>query len=642
MTDTNILGALFTEATVGIIITNSRGIITKVNPFCEALFEYKKNELIGQKIEILLPKKSRKKHVDYRNKYISNPEPRSMGNNLELFGVRKSGIEFPVVVSLSYTTINNETIAIAYVSDDSVKINLLNNLQESEIRLEESQRLASLGSFEIDFAKDIVIWSKEMYRIHGLEQNQKSMSTKEIFDFVHPEDLSRVKSNYQKIIDDKKGIDFSYKIVTAKNEIKTLIGKREVIIGNDGSVVKIYGSLQDITELEEVKSKSQDVFNIVEESLNEVYIFNGQLDSFLLVNRGARNNTGYTSTEIKCIKPLDIFDLNDYDVFQKLLLPLTLKKVEKVIFETKNKRKNGTQYPVEIHFQFSKLGNDDVFVAFVLDITERKNAEQKLLDYSENLELKIEERTNELLLNESKLKIALEKEKELGELKSRFVSMASHEFRTPLSTILSSASLIQKYTSTEQDPKRVKHVERIKSSVRNLTAILNDFLSLEKLESGKTSKHESSEIQLIEFFNQIIDEVAITSKPHRKIIFNHSGSQKVYTDEILLRNILINLISNGLKYSSDESELIINSKIEKKLLVVDIIDQGIGIPNNEKQHMFTRFFRATNASNIQGTGLGLTIVKRYLDLLEGTIHFESFEGVGTTFTIELPIDLNQN
>ncbi|MBB3697426.1 response regulator [Flammeovirga yaeyamensis] len=230
---------------------------------------------------------------------------------------------------------------------------------------------------------------------------------------------------------------------------------------------------------------------------------------------------------------------------------------------------------------------------------------------------------------------SLKKERQLNELKSRFVSMASHEFRTPLSTILSSVSLISRYTSLEQAEKREKHIKRIKSSVNNLTQILNDFLSISKLEEGKAKVHIST-IQIYDFIENICDEMIPVKKQGQKIIISHNGEEKIKSDPQILKNIIINLLSNAIKYSRIGDRIWVDSEVNEETFSISIRDEGMGIPEKEQVHLFDRFFRAENAINIQGTGLGLNIVSKYLEMLKGAIDFVSKEEQGTTFTVTIP------
>jgi signal transduction histidine kinase len=230
--------------------------------------------------------------------------------------------------------------------------------------------------------------------------------------------------------------------------------------------------------------------------------------------------------------------------------------------------------------------------------------------------------------------LALEKERELNELKSRFVTMASHEFRTPLGTILSSASLIGKYETNEHQTKREKHIDRIKAAVSNLTEILNDFLSLEKLEEGVV-RCQMVRINGKQLLSETIDDLKGISRNGQTIELVYEGNEEIFADPQLMKNIIINLVSNAIKYSKDDGQITVSSAVTSERFELNITDRGIGIPLEDQKNIFDRFFRATNAGNIQGTGLGLNIVKKYVELMDGSISFVSSEE-GTTFTVSLP------
>ncbi|MDG1729461.1 MAG: PAS domain-containing sensor histidine kinase [Algibacter sp.] len=260
------------------------------------------------------------------------------------------------------------------------------------------------------------------------------------------------------------------------------------------------------------------------------------------------------------------------------------------------------------------------------DITERKKTEQRKEEYTQNLETIVEQRTK-------KLTEALRNEKMVNEMKTAFVSMASHEFRTPLTTILSSAILIAKYNALQQYNKQSQHVQRIKSSVKQLTAILEDFLSMDKLDRGiVTTSKEAFNLKL--FIKEILDELKWSLKENQQIHLQYKGSSKVVMDKKILHNVFVNLITNSIKYSN--TDIFINAKVESDTVHITFIDEGIGIPKDEQKQLFTKFFRAKNAVNIQGTGLGLCIVKHYVNLLEGNITFKSELGKGSTFYLSLP------
>ena len=276
-----------------------------------------------------------------------------------------------------------------------------------------------------------------------------------------------------------------------------------------------------------------------------------------------------------------------------------------------------------------------------LAVIQRLNTEleQRVKERTQELATAIQklEQTNRSLYEaEQEVRKALQKEKELHELKSRFVTIASHEFRTPLSTVLSSVSLISKYKTTEEDDKRMKHVHRIKSAVSNLTGILNDFLSISRIEEGKIYNVPTT-FDLEAFASEVADEAQGVLKLGQKINYEHqSHDKKAYLDKQLLKNILLNLLSNASKYSAEHKQITFTTAITDNNIKIEVQDEGIGIPDADQVHLFTPFFRAQNVTNIQGTGLGLNIVKKYVDIMGGTLNYHSVLHKGTTFTVTLP------
>lgn len=318
-------------------------------------------------------------------------------------------------------------------------------------------------------------------------------------------------------------------------------------------------------------------------------------------------------------------------------------------------RKDGSEVPVEVSLGTYKTGEGQFAIAFVSFISSRKDAEKALKQLNAELEKKVEDRTESLTetvrqlgeqIKDAKAKdvelqrvnnflnVALEKEIELNELKSRFVSLASHEFRTPLSTILSSAYLASKYEEVEEQPKREKHIQRIVSSANLLTGILNDFLSVGKIEEGKTNE-KKVKFNIERHIDTIISEMEGLKKKNQKIAYHHTGNTFVLSDPTLLKHIVLNLVSNAIKFSPTDGEIIVQTAISKKLLVMSVSDNGMGIPASDMQHLFERFFRGSNVSNIQGTGLGLHIVRKYAEIMNGIISCKSEINKGTEFTITI-------
>ncbi|MDB4903272.1 MAG: fixL 3 [Mucilaginibacter sp.] len=307
-------------------------------------------------------------------------------------------------------------------------------------------------------------------------------------------------------------------------------------------------------------------------------------------------------------------------------------------------RKDGSTFPFRLGVSEVEYSGRKIYAGFIHDLSRQKEAEGQLKEYAAHLEEQVEDRTQSLkntvhALQHAKeeVSLSLEKEKELSHLKSRFVSMASHEFRTPLSAVQLSASLIEKYAQPFDSPNISKHVGKIKNAVGNLTTILNDFLSLEKLEAGKVEPSFVS-FDLVKLAEEITEEMQMVAKQNQNIIYQHTGTSSIVKlDPNLLKNCIFNLITNAIKYSGENTFIDFNTEINEQNCIITIRDNGIGIPESAQKHLFEAFFRAHNTGNIPGTGLGLNIVARYTSLMNGKVDFKSNDNQGTQFTISFPL-----
>lgn len=322
-------------------------------------------------------------------------------------------------------------------------------------------------------------------------------------------------------------------------------------------------------------------------------------------------------------------------------------------------RKNGSEFPVEISLSNYTSEGQLYVIAFVIDITVRKNQEAMVLAQKNELEnvtanikrlnteleekvqartIMLRETLDALEKSKEELSDALENEKEIGELKSRFVTMASHEFRTPLSTILSSVYLLEKYSEADTTGKILKHATRIKGAVLDMKNILEDFLSLGKLDEGlmRPNMQKLNSEECCADVKHAMEEMEGILKEGQQLLFSSDANGGVMADRHLLKNIVSNLLSNAIKFSPTGATIQVNCGSEGNMFVLSVKDKGIGISDEDKERLFGRFFRGKNAVNIQGTGLGLHIVAKYLELLHGSIRVESVLNEGTTFKIYLP------
>ena len=490
------LGILSEVISEGILIANEEQKIVASNSSANKMFNYTKDELQGQPLEILLPERFWNKHDNLFSNFMSHGKARKMGSEVDLVGVRKGGEEFPLEISLN-----------------------------------------------------------------------------------------------------------PFKLIQEKYVLATI---------------------KDITERKKAEQTIDYCFQIFDESLNEIYVFDANTFTFINVNHGAQLNLGYKMDELSEMSVLDIKPELTTEVMERLIAPLLSARKEKVIFETVHERKNGTRYPVEVHLQLSSIGKRKVCVAIVLDITERKN-------YTQQLENTVEERTQQL-------QHALKAEKKLNELKTKFLSLVSHEFKTPLTSILTSTSLLTKYTETDQQDKRDKHISTIKSKVKYLDNILTDFLSIERLELGKVN-YTMSSFPLSKLINEVVYDSNTLLKEGQRIRYpeNIDGIM-VEFDEKIMGLALSNLMHNAIKYSPEDTDIELKVSPEKDQLKIDVIDQGFGIPPEDRPFIFDRYFRASNVLTFQGTGIGLNIVRQHMHNLNANVTFKSELGKGSTFTLYIPIN----
>jgi len=523
--------AFFEYATMGIVVTDNRGIIHAVNPFALNEFGYTEIELIGKVIEILVPARFHHQHIPHREKYLQQPFSRAMGAGIDLVALKKDGTEIPVEISLGNYHTNNGIYVITFITNITIR-------KKAEAEIEKMKA-------QLESTVDI--------------------RTKALMETMHQLELSNDKleaiQSFQKALLDNAGAMI---IATDENGIIKLFNpEASANIGyHESEVINKYTTLLFHNKTEIAKKR--------EEILNESGIMiNAEFE--VLVEKSRRN----------------IHDEEQYTYA----------------------RKDGSTFPVLLTITTIRDcdGKINGYMGIAIDISERKKAEEDLL-------------------------VLLKKEQDLGELKSGFVSMASHEFRTPLSTVLSSAYLIEKYTSGEDQPKREKHLQRIVSSVNMLTDMLNDFLSVGKIEEGKIQVR-LTEFNIKKLVKTIAGEMKLTLGRQQKIHYRHDGDAVVTLDPSLLKHIIMNLVSNAGKFSNEKYPIELKTTNNGQQVTLSVKDHGMGISNDDQKHLMERFFRGTNAGNIQGTGLGLHLVSKYAELMNGKMEFKSQLEKGSEFKI---------
>ncbi|QNL22460.1 PAS domain-containing sensor histidine kinase [Hyphobacterium sp. CCMP332] len=645
---------LFEAAGEGLIISNTEGKIVLANPSANKIFGYESEHLDGMKIEDLIPNEKKDIHRAHRKNYNSRPSVRTMGAGMTLFAKKKNGDKLPVEISLNHFKHEGELFVMAMITDISKKWELDRQLHKEKETAQMYLDIASAIFLVIDRQGKVELLNRSGEELLGVKE-QDILSTNWFDNFVHPKDVKLAKAFFNKAFhqENLEMHKVEFRVKTKNKGEKTISWLNSSLKNENGETRAVLCSGQDITDRIEASEKLKLYANKLEKM---VEVRTKKLTEAVENLGSANKKLEEQNKEIRQAQRLLQESQELYKIiarnFPKGTISVFDKNLDYVFVEGKELYELGVTSEMLIGTNLLDRLSPEIKEDTRLALMDVLKGEAKKIEVNQKnnfyllnaVPLKdingdisqimvVEQNVTESKMVEENIKNALKKERDLGELKTRFVSMASHEFRTPLSTILSSVSLIKKYLENENPEKIDKHISRIKSSVSNLTNILNDFLSLGKLEEGKISVSKER-ISIPQLAMEITEEMQSQAKNGQNINFQHSGeSEDFEIDKGILRNIITNLLSNALKYSSENSEIRVNSEISNSNLKISVKDSGIGIPVEEQKFLFDRFFRAKNASNIQGTGLGLNIVKKYVELMGGQISFTSRPEKGTIFTV---------
>jgi len=643
------------SAAEGVMIFNDRDQVVLINTVVNQLLGYDHDELAGMTIGQLVPGKVSKNNQQARPGIAHQPN----GAGISSTEIKKKGSAFPVEISLHHFHGGDTPLTAAFMmeSADAKAQKRAKSIQPDPVVF-----------LIMDEAGTILLMNTYGCKLLGWDK--ESIKGRNWFnDFLPGRKRHQLHSLYEKVFRDGTIKNYQTPVLTEKGEERPIAWTAAVIYDSAGTPVatlstgveakevhasrKISGPLLErisplnnnhnvessvneqtlelVNALSKVETISRELRvqtqerSAIEEKLAKIQRLHDTMSHnfpngvICVLNREMRNvlMAGKDSNEID-LTPLGM--VGEKSENQKLLFTMaTLTQLKKafdgksVFCEVKVKDKD---YQITSVPLFDTKNKVNEILCVIQNITERKQMEEGLIK-------------------------ALEKEKELGELKSRFVTMASHEFRTPLTTILSSTFLLENYAGQNYEKEKVVHTNRIRRAVNNLTLILNEFLSLEKLEQNKVQVVRA-DINIPEYIQDTLSEMEVVKRDRQVIEYHHTGDRSIARlDHHLLWSIVTNLTSNSLKYSKAGDKVEITSAIEPDSVVLTVKDNGIGIPSDEQQYIFGRFYRARNAANIEGTGLGLHIIQKYIHLLQGTINFESQLDVGTLFTVVLPIGVKE-
>ena len=523
-------------------------------------------------------------------------------------------------------------------------------LRKSEERFQLAVRGSSDGLWDWPDTKKEQMWlAPRFYELLGYEDGAFEASFSKFKELLHPEDRTSTLAALSACLSEQAPYDVEYRFRTKSGSYRWFGVRGQAFWDEKSQSQRMSGSITDITKRKQVEAllkQARDELELrVEERTAELkeaneqlrseilerqraeealhsslatnrallnglpdWIFRVSMDGTLINFKAPQSNNWPLPTREFLGKKLD--EVFPKEIAQPMIDCVTraLSNNETQIFEYQLPLNNEQLY-YEARIAVSA---EDEVMAIIREITQRKRAEQDIRQ-------------------------ALAKEKELNSLKSRFVAMTSHEFRTPLATILSSAELLEHYSHKWNESKKLNHLRRIQVAVKHMTGLLNDVLLLGKAEAGKL-EFKPRPLELEKFCHELVEEIELNSSNHTIAFRTHNQCPNACLDEKLLRTILSNLLSNAIKYSPLSDLVHFDLICEQRKAIFRIKDQGIGIPLAEQAQLFNSFERGSNVGAISGTGLGLAIVKKSVDLHGGQITVESQVGVGTTFIVTLPLN----
>lgn len=474
---------------------------------------------------------------------------------------------------------------------------------------------------------EMLFFNKEAAHLSGTLNKKPLQVGVNVLEYVSEERTKVVRTILSEMSSQKEMVK-SWAEYTQLNGLRMYLELNFIpVLDDDQNLSHVSILARDITSSKvfekKIRAQAENVENLIKKA-NAVIMATDSRGYITNWNDHCSTTTGYEKNEVYAKKLVDVvLQENDRPAFNNLIERVL--NMEAVLnYEVKIITKDGKRVTVLMSAtpQLTTTGQA-VGITFVgQDITE-------LSEYRRSLEDKIEERTVEL-------RLALQKEKEALEIKSRFVSIASHEFRTPLSSIQFAANFLKQYNHRIEKQERDQKLDNIVVQVEHMTVLLDDVLTYGKNEAGKINLVKSN-VNLQDFTNKITEEVGYTTKNTHKIQTNfHNTPVEIETDEKLLRSVMSNLLTNAIKFSPGQQKVYLTISGSENQIQIRVRDEGLGIPSDETEKIFEPFLRGKGVVAIPGTGLGLSITKKAVELLGGTLQVESEVNRETTFTVQLP------
>ncbi|MEQ8910148.1 MAG: PAS domain S-box protein [Vicingaceae bacterium] len=616
------------------------GEVLLVNPAVKDHLGYEPDEIIGTSVLQLY--NNAKEREGLLAKALVSKEPIRFTKKIPT----KSG-NYKLFSTTTVATFNDKGEPQAFESllrDVTEETKLRQELKQRNTLIQESQKMAHFGNLEWKPSHKFIKLSETLARILKLDPNFcDRLLYVQFLKFFHPEDREQLKSVFERAVKNRKsfGLDLRYQTTKGEMGFMRIWGNVVQLEGPDGLYDSLVAACMDVTKEEQQRHKliesKKDFELLSEESPSYIFRLNKQLKLVYANSKAYSLLKGVKKEGNTALESLDLDFKNRINKASEAVF----KDEESKTIELFNPEANLLPRWLNVSFSpIRKAGVVTDILMIIRDITKVKEAEILLRDMNKQLEEKVKERTKQLESTKKDLEEAYQKEKKLSEMKSQFVATASHQFRTPLTVIQSSMGLLDLYLQKNGSPELQKKYEvvanRVTTEIERMTELMDDVLVLGKKDNGKLDVN-LNEIDPLEVIEKLVHRFNQIQNGARQIEFKVEGEKRrVKTDTKVLENILANLISNAFKYSENSLK---NPTLECRFNPDDIemvvTDYGIGIPEKDKEQIFEPFFRSENVKDINGTGLGMAIVKTYTELINSSIELNSEEGQGTSFTLTL-------
>lgn len=518
------------------------------------------------------------------------------------------------------------------VQDISEQKNAQRALVESNERYKFVSKATSDAIWDWDLRDQTIYWGEGYLNIFGHTYEQLSSIANSWIKNIHPDDVTRVTKGIKIVIENNNNInnwEDEYRYRRADGSYAYVMDKGFTIRDTDGKAIRMVGAMRDITLQKEKEQQLKLLESVVVNTKDAVMITEAEPFDFpgpriIYVNEAFTKMTGYTAEEVIGKSPR-ILQGPESDKNELSRLGKSLREWETAEITIINYKKNGEKF--WINFTVIPVADETGWfthwIAIERDVTEIKIAEEAQKQLKQ-------------------LELSLEKEKEINSLKTRFTALASHEFRTPIATIVSGIDILGIYVDMMQDEKlkeKIKlHLNKIVSQSNRLTEMLRDILLLEKT-AVNTKEYNLELIDIVQLINDINQQYYSDRNDNRTLEIHLPEEHKqILSNTSFLNHIISNLVNNAFKYSSGSKNPSLTLLFHPDCYHIVVTDYGLGIPLGDQEHLFELFYRANNVLHIEGTGLGLTITKEFTNKLGGQISFVSQEGIGTTFTLKFPYE----